>query len=177
MKKAGLLLSVVATGAVLLASASASWGEAPTAQMRICTEFTGPPIPSATFGFALTPPSGAPDHLGPGCSLAFGITAGTSYALSETLPAGWLLASATCSRTNGTTFEGTTGTLDGTTISGIEAQPGDLVGCTFVQTAAPTTKEQCNKGGWHDFGLSGASVFKNQGDCVSYVATGGKNQP
>ena len=36
----------------------------------------------------------------------------------------------------------------------------------------PTTKEQCKNGGWRDFG-----VFKNQGDCVSFVATGGKNPP
>ena len=36
----------------------------------------------------------------------------------------------------------------------------------------PTSKDQCKNGGWRDFG-----VFKNQGDCVSFVATGGKNQP
>ena len=36
----------------------------------------------------------------------------------------------------------------------------------------PTSKEQCKKGGWQRFG-----VFKNQGDCVSFVATGGKNPP
>jgi hypothetical protein len=36
----------------------------------------------------------------------------------------------------------------------------------------PTTKQQCKKGGWRSFGF-----FKNQGDCVSFVATGGKNQP
>ncbi|HEY8028181.1 MAG TPA: hypothetical protein VIE38_01600 [Gaiellaceae bacterium] len=36
----------------------------------------------------------------------------------------------------------------------------------------PTSKDQCKKGGWQSFG-----VFKNQGDCVSFVATGGRNQP
>jgi hypothetical protein len=36
----------------------------------------------------------------------------------------------------------------------------------------PTTADQCKKGGWQVFG-----IFKNQGDCVSYVATGGKNPP
>jgi hypothetical protein len=36
----------------------------------------------------------------------------------------------------------------------------------------PTSKEQCKNGGWRSFG-----VFKNQGDCVSFVATGGKNPP
>ena len=34
----------------------------------------------------------------------------------------------------------------------------------------PTSKDQCKNGGWKTFG-----VFKNQGDCVSFVATGGKN--
>jgi hypothetical protein len=34
------------------------------------------------------------------------------------------------------------------------------------------TKDQCKNGGWETFG-----TFKNQGDCVSYFATGGKNQP
>jgi hypothetical protein len=36
----------------------------------------------------------------------------------------------------------------------------------------PTSKDQCKNGGWHDFG-----VFTNQGDCVSFVATRGKNPP
>jgi hypothetical protein len=39
--------------------------------------------------------------------------------------------------------------------------------------AFPTTKEQCKNGGWRNFGTS----FKNQGDCVSFVATNGKNEP
>jgi hypothetical protein len=36
----------------------------------------------------------------------------------------------------------------------------------------PTDKNQCKNGGWVTF-----EVFKNQGDCVSFVATGGKNPP
>jgi hypothetical protein len=36
----------------------------------------------------------------------------------------------------------------------------------------PTSKDQCKNGGWRTYG-----VFKNQGDCVSFVATRGKNQP
>jgi hypothetical protein len=36
----------------------------------------------------------------------------------------------------------------------------------------PTSKDQCKSGGWKTFG-----VFKNQGDCVSFVATKGKNPP
>jgi hypothetical protein len=36
----------------------------------------------------------------------------------------------------------------------------------------PTSKDQCKQGGWRAYG-----AFKNQGDCVSFVATGGKNPP
>jgi hypothetical protein len=36
----------------------------------------------------------------------------------------------------------------------------------------PAAKDQCKHGGWRSFG-----VFKNQGDCVSFVATGAKNPP
>jgi hypothetical protein len=47
---------------------------------------------------------------------------------------------------------------------------GDLT----VVDAQPfaTSKDQCKSGGWRAFG-----VFKNQGDCVSFFATKGKNQP
>ncbi len=36
----------------------------------------------------------------------------------------------------------------------------------------PTSKDQCKKSGWMTFNNPS---FKNQGDCVSFVATGGKN--
>jgi hypothetical protein len=36
----------------------------------------------------------------------------------------------------------------------------------------PTSKDQCKNGGWKTYG-----VFRNEGDCVSFVATGGKNPP
>lgn len=39
----------------------------------------------------------------------------------------------------------------------------------------PGDKEKCKKGGWMDFTAS-PGPFKNQGDCVSYFATGGKNK-
>ena len=38
--------------------------------------------------------------------------------------------------------------------------------------ALPTSTDQCKNGGWKTFG-----VFKNQGDCVSFVASKGKNPP
>jgi hypothetical protein len=37
---------------------------------------------------------------------------------------------------------------------------------------APNSKDQCKNGGWRTFG-----GFENQGDCVSFVATGGKKPP
>jgi hypothetical protein len=36
----------------------------------------------------------------------------------------------------------------------------------------PTDASDCKKGGWEEYG-----IFKNQGDCVSFVATDGKNPP
>jgi hypothetical protein len=39
----------------------------------------------------------------------------------------------------------------------------------------PTTKEQCMNGGWMNSIDTASTTFKNQGDCVSFVATGGKN--
>jgi hypothetical protein len=36
----------------------------------------------------------------------------------------------------------------------------------------PTSKDQCKNGGWKNF-----SGFKNQGQCISFVATKGKNPP
>jgi len=47
---------------------------------------------------------------------------------------------------------------------------GDLV--VHDAPPLPISKNQCTNGGWRAFG-----VFKNQGDCVSFVAAGGKNQP
>jgi hypothetical protein len=38
--------------------------------------------------------------------------------------------------------------------------------------ARPTSKDECKNGGWRNF-----PGFQNQGDCVSFLATGGKNQP
>jgi hypothetical protein len=57
-------------------------------------------------------------------------------------------------------FTGFGGPLSGADITVVDAPP------------LPTTKEECKNGGWRNFG-----VFKNQGDCVSFVATGGKNPP
>lgn len=37
------------------------------------------------------------------------------------------------------------------------------------------TKDQCKNGGWQNFkNADGSPMFKNQGQCVSYFASGGK---
>jgi hypothetical protein len=57
----------------------------------------------------------------------------------------------------------------------VSAGGGPPVGGTqqlVVACALPTTTDECKNGGWRTYG-----VFKNQGDCVSFVATGGKNPP
>jgi hypothetical protein len=48
----------------------------------------------------------------------------------------------------------------------------DLTFRTYVEPPPPlpTSKEQCENGGWKNFG----GMFKNQDQCVSFVATGGK---
>ena len=63
-----------------------------------------------------------------------------------------------------TAFEGDFTSLPRPIVSGdihvVDAQP------------FPTSNDQCKNGGWKTLG-----VVKNQGDCVSFVATKGENQP
>jgi hypothetical protein len=47
---------------------------------------------------------------------------------------------------------------------------GDMV--VVDASARPTSKQECKNGGWRNF-----PGFNNQGHCVSFVATGGKNPP
>jgi hypothetical protein len=42
----------------------------------------------------------------------------------------------------------------------------------FGTDTLPTSQDECTNEGWRRFG-----VFKDQGDCVSFVATGGNNPP
>ena len=59
------------------------------------------------------------------------------------------------------------------------ASPTPADACGKVPGAAnngcpmPVRKEQCKKDGWRTYG----TTFRNQGDCVSYVATGTRNPP
>ena len=56
--------------------------------------------------------------------------------------------------------------------TGIAGQD-DLAFQASFSPPLPTSKDQCKKSGWENFG----TTFKNQGDCVSFVASGGKNRP
>lgn len=49
---------------------------------------------------------------------------------------------------------------------------GVVIDNVSVEQVLPSDANQCKKGGWETFG-----VFTNQGDCVSFIATGGKNEP
>jgi hypothetical protein len=53
--------------------------------------------------------------------------------------------------------------------SGVNAS-GDII--VHDAQPLPTSKDQCKDGGWRIF-----PGFKNEGDCVSFVVTGGKNPP
>lgn len=60
----------------------------------------------------------------------------------------------------------------GTTVTPA-AFPGFRSNVSATLTAAlPSARDDCENGGWQSY-----SVFKNQGDCVSFVETGGKNPP
>ena len=66
--------------------------------------------------------------------------------------------------------------LDAQTLIFASARPGgsgatDLYMMTRTRIL-PTTKDDCKQDGWKNYG-----VFKNQGDCVSYLATNGANEP
>jgi len=73
---------------------------------------------------------------------------------------------------------------DETVIVGLDASSEYSLGTDTVATVTiidddgdtgdleSLTKADCKKGGWSEFG-----VFKNQGDCVSFVATEGRNPP
>lgn len=66
--------------------------------------------------------------------------------------------------------------LDGTFAFSVDqgAQLWTVFHENVLETSYPEGQAplQCKDGGWQSYG-----IFKNQGDCVSYVATGGKNQP
>jgi WD40-like Beta Propeller Repeat len=65
---------------------------------------------------------------------------------------------------------------DAKTLVFFSGRPGGFGGSDLYTTTRaqifPMSKDECKNDGWERFG-----IFKNQGDCVSYVATKGENQP
>lgn len=66
---------------------------------------------------------------------------------------------------------GTIGTSGTVNIDNISVN-GQVVG----SPTSPLDKDACKKGGWMNLTDDEGNAFKNQGDCVSFVATGGKNK-
>jgi choice-of-anchor C domain-containing protein len=65
-----------------------------------------------------------------------------------------------------------------TTLSFVSTTPdrfGPAIDNVVVTEAVPT-KDDCKDGGWRTMIDGAGNHFKNQGDCVSYFATKGKNQ-
>lgn len=60
--------------------------------------------------------------------------------------------------------QGQIGYFDNVTIAGTDAN------ASYDFEPLPASKAECMAGGWADF----TPEFRNQGDCVSFVATGGK---
>jgi hypothetical protein len=80
-------------------------------------------------------------------------------------------------------FAATTGSHT-LSIEGLNTVPGyaDQDNTAFIDALrltsvpdAPTTFADCKDGRWRNYGGADDTGFKNQGDCVSYVATGGRN--
>ena len=105
------------------------------------------------FANTVPTPGGDPSGYGEGAVYLGSATPASNGTFSATLPsvAAQTLISATATSESGDTSE----------------FAKDIPAVTL-----PTSADQCKKGGWQKYG-----IFKNQGDCVSYVATGGKNPP
>jgi hypothetical protein len=62
-----------------------------------------------------------------------------------------------------------------TTVPWANFTPNPAADAAFIAAFSaplPTSSKQCKSGLWRNFG-----VFKNRGDCVSFVSTGGRNPP
>jgi hypothetical protein len=103
------------------------------------------------------------------CSLGFATA--TATAGSDSLVVG---AATGAPYTQATLLFTATGSSTTISFAANEDKPcgGVLIDNVSVEAALPTTKDECKDGGWETFG-----VFKNQGDCVSFVASLGKNLP
>ena len=108
-------------------------------------------------------------------------SAGNDASASGTIPDGTSIAFATDFGTLSASSAGTSGGKASVTLTSSSAGTAHVSATLDAQTvsttvtftpATPTSADQCKNGGWKSYGL-----FKNQGDCVSFVATHGKNPP
>jgi len=108
------------------------------------------------------------------------MTIGASYTTNEVLGTN---VSASCTTSGGYALVGYTtgdtlaqaaaGTPTATVPSFTDLQTNKYVIVWNKSCSKLTSLDQCKDNGWKNFG----STFKNQGDCVSFVATNGKNLP
>lgn len=64
--------------------------------------------------------------------------------------------------------------VDATDLGGIAGAIVRL-NITYTTSNVVQTKDDCKNGGWANVTRPDGSAFKNQGDCVSYVASGGRS--
>lgn len=74
-----------------------------------------------------------------------------------------------------TTLQVQSGDTYGFQLGGSNDDSNDTLSGTFTVTTVATDKGQCDDDGWRSVSDANGTPFKNQGDCVSYVSTGGKN--
>jgi hypothetical protein len=67
---------------------------------------------------------------------------------------------------------GFTGQVDGLQIT---LNDGSVANVNFEPFSVATDKNACMQGGWQNLKDSSGNSFRNQGDCVSFVATDGRN--
>jgi hypothetical protein len=143
-------------------------------------------VPDRAASLALSPASAENPTGTQHCVTATAVTAANAPA--DDLPIGFSVSGA--NGASGTVSTGSSGQAEfcytGTNVgsdvisayadnnrNGVQDPPEPTAQATKTWVPAlPTDQDQCKKGGWQTYG-----VFKNQGDCVSFVATHGRNQP
>jgi len=137
---------------------------------------SAPPLPAGT-----TAPIGLVNFVVQGVTVGGGVDV-TLHLPPGTSPNSYLKlhAGAWVDFTPNVTISGDTVTLhlvDGGAGDADGVPNGEIVdpGAPTVRVLTPSSKDDCKKGGWKSFTDDGGRPFANQGDCVSFMATKGKN--
>ena len=161
----------LATGAVVFNAAATALGS------NITCTFTNTRLPTVTLtkisnggvgGFTFTGTNGWASQTITTVTSGVGVTgatqtltaASTSTTITETVPAGYSLASATCSG-----LGGGTATLAGNvlTLNAAATAPGNSISCTFTNTRRPTvTLTKISNGGVGGFTFTGTNGWASQ---------------